>query len=135
MDIATKLTDLTTDLRACRQAITEKGGEISATAGFAEVAEKILDISTGSNIGTVIDDTSSLMKQVPINSVNHCISVFQFAFTPQMVFANGSLPVFTLVVNGRSFMCMMVPPMVKSLLNSYSICAPNSDLRCIENSA
>lgn len=72
MDIATKLTDLQTDLRNCRQAITEKGGEISATAGFAEVAEKILDISTGSNIGTVTDDTTSAIKQVPINSVSHC---------------------------------------------------------------
>lgn len=72
MDIATKLTDLTNDLRACRQAITEKGGEISVNAGFAEVAEKILEIPSGTSIGTVIDDTASLIKQVPVNSVNHC---------------------------------------------------------------
>ena len=72
MDIATKLTDLTNDLRSCRQAITEKGGEISANAGFAEVAEKILEIPSGTSIGTVIDDTASLIKQVPVNSVNHC---------------------------------------------------------------
>lgn len=72
MDISTKLTDLTNDLRSCRQAITEKGGEISANAGFAEVAEKILEIPSGTSIGTVIDDTASLIKQVPVNSVNHC---------------------------------------------------------------
>ena len=72
MDIATKLTDLQADLRNCRQAITEKGGEISANAGFAEVAEKILEISTGSNIGTVTDKTASLIKQVPVHSISHC---------------------------------------------------------------
>ena len=64
--------------------------------------------------------------------VNHCISVFQLPFTPHMVFASGSEPVFTLVVIGRSRRCMIVPPMTRSLLNSYSRCAPKSDLRCME---
>ena len=68
------------------------------------------------------------------SKVNHCNSVFQLVLIPQIVFANGSLPVFTLVVNGFSRKCMMVPPTVKSLLNSYSKCAPNNDLRCMEKS-
>ena len=73
MDIATKLTDLTTDLRACRQAITEKGGTISANAGFAEVADKILEIPSGTtSVGTVINDSISVFKQVPANSISHC---------------------------------------------------------------
>ena len=65
--------------------------------------------------------------------VSHCKSVFQLAFTPQIVLANGSLPVFTFVVNGFSRKCMIVPPIVRSLLNSYSKCAPNNDFLCIEN--
>ena len=76
---------------------------------------------------------ASIHGTLSISRLSHCKSVFQLAFTPQIVFANGSLPVFTLVVNGFSRICMMVPPTVKSLLNSYSKCAPNSDLRCIEN--
>ena len=64
--------------------------------------------------------------------VSHCISVFQLPFTPQMVFAKGSEPVFTLVVNGRSRKCMIVPPSTRSLENSYSKWAPKSDLRCME---
>ena len=64
--------------------------------------------------------------------VSHCISVFQLPFTPQMVFASGSLPVFTFVVSGRSRRCIIVPPITNSGVNSYSRCAPKSDFRCSE---
>ena len=65
--------------------------------------------------------------------VSHCNSVFQLPFTPHIVFAKGSDPVFTFVVNGRSLRCMIVPPTTRSLLNSYSRCAPNKLFLCIEN--
>ena len=81
-----------------------------------------------------VDGAVALIQGIlSIAFVNHCISVFQLPFTPQMVFASGSLPVFTFVVNGRSRKCMIVPPRVRSLLNSYSRWAPNRLLRCIEN--
>ena len=66
--------------------------------------------------------------------VSHCRSVFHAPFTPQIVFASGSLPEFTFVVNGRSRMCMSVPPIIRSLLNAYSRCTPNRLFLCIENS-
>ena len=73
MNIATKLTDLTTDLRNCRKNILAKGGQISDTAGFAEVAEQILEIPSGTtSVGTVVDDSISTLKLVPANSITHC---------------------------------------------------------------
>lgn len=76
MDIATKLTDLTNDLRNCRRNIIVKGGQISDTAGFSEVAEKILEIPLGTSgtesVRTVIDDSISVFKQVPLNSTRFC---------------------------------------------------------------
>lgn len=72
MDIATKLTDLQTDLQECRRAITYRGGEISATAGFKEVAEKIVSIPASSSIGTVVDENTSALKVVPSNSTKYC---------------------------------------------------------------
>ena len=65
--------------------------------------------------------------------VSHCSSVFHAPLTPQIVFANGSLPEFTFVVNGRSRRCMIVPPIIRSLVNAYSACNPNRLFLCIEN--
>ena len=64
--------------------------------------------------------------------VSHCTSVFHAPFTPQMVLANGSLPVLTFVVSGRSLRCMIVPPSMRSLVKLYSACKPNRLLRCME---
>lgn len=72
MDIATKLTELTADLHECRRAITYRGGEISATAGFKEVAEKIKTLPASSSVGTVIDEEVSSLKLVPVNSTKYC---------------------------------------------------------------
>lgn len=72
MDIATKLSDLRADLSECRRAITYRGGEISATAGFKEVAEKIASLPASSSIGTVVDESSSLLKIVPVDSTKYC---------------------------------------------------------------
>lgn len=71
-DIATKLTDLQTDLQKCRTALTNLGAEINATAGFAEVADKLENLSPFLSIGTVKDDNVSSLKLVPINSVKTC---------------------------------------------------------------
>lgn len=66
------LTDLVTDLHECRRAITYRGGEISATSNFKEVAEKIVTLPASSSIGTVIDEDVSLRKLVPSNSTKYC---------------------------------------------------------------
>ena len=72
MDIANGLTNLMGDLHECRRAITYRGGEISATAGFKEVADKIASLPTSSSIGTVVDDTASALKVVPQDSTKYC---------------------------------------------------------------
>ena len=72
MDIATKLSDLRADLSQCRRAITYRGGEISATAGFKEVSERISSLPASSSIGTVIDEDVSIQKTVPVDSTKYC---------------------------------------------------------------
>ena len=70
LDIA--LNNLTEDVRYGRRAILWRGGEISATAGFHEVVTKIPSLPASSSIGTVEDDSRSIYKDVPVDSIDYC---------------------------------------------------------------
>ena len=72
MDITTGLTDLLDDLRRGRVKIANKGGTINSLAGFDELVNSIDTIPTVDNVGTIIDDSTALIKTVPDNSVGHC---------------------------------------------------------------
>lgn len=70
LDIA--LNNLTEDMRYGRRAILWRGGEISATAGFREIVTKIPSLPTSISIGTVEDDSRSIYKYVPVDSIEYC---------------------------------------------------------------
>ena len=70
LDIA--VNNLTEDMRYGRRAISWRGGEISATAGFREIVTKIPSLPASSSIGTVEDDSRSIYKDIPVDSIEYC---------------------------------------------------------------
>lgn len=70
--MAEHLESLHKDLQNCRMAIFNRGGTITARAGFAEVAKSIVALPPNNVVGTVIDDSIALEKSVPANSTKSC---------------------------------------------------------------
>lgn len=71
-NISGNTTLLIQDLRECRNNIATRGGTISTTAGFSEVAEAILELPSSNITGVIVDDSISFRKQVPAKSADFC---------------------------------------------------------------
>jgi hypothetical protein len=63
---------LVNDLNRCRQAITYRGGTVSAKEGLRDIPDSIANIPLSSSIGTVTDDSLDSIKLIPPNSVPAC---------------------------------------------------------------
>ena len=70
--ISEHLEALKNDLRDCKKAVAYRGGTISTTAGFKDVANKIVTLPANNVVGTVIDDSVALKKSVPAKSTKYC---------------------------------------------------------------
>ena len=70
-DIAKLSQDLINSLRAGRQAITGRGGEISPTAGFENFAAAIYNIPADNAITTITQEQVAEYQKVPDNSMKY----------------------------------------------------------------